>query len=231
MLVAVTAVCLVGLVFTRSKLLRVGLLLQIGALASNLVLYALILHLDSATSYDPNFPYQWIDVNLPLILTVLNAASLVVLSYGMARWQRARDVGFTVLQALVSGVVVALFLFNIIPIEPFRFFAERYGSSLWFFYLALAAAFFAAWVFLLRLACWKQQRVVTLLLGLGAVLFVFQAPGGFSLFFVLPNLVLYSSFLLSWLLLMLGFLLLIQTERVRKQTQQPQALALPAQRP
>ncbi len=230
----VASTCLVGLRFVRSKLLRAGLLLQVGSLASNLVLFALILHLDTS-DYDPNFPYRWTEVYLPLILTVLNAASLVILSYGMARWQGAQDAKFIVLQLIVSGVVGFL-LFGIIPYHFFfSFLAENFGVPPWCSYLVMAVALFAACVFLLRPACWKQQRAVTMLLGLGAVLFVFQVPGGFYVvrrwLDWLPNYwdIGFCVFLLSWLLLLLGFLLLIQTERVRQQAQKKQALA--GQRP
>ncbi len=227
----VTATCLVGLRFVRSNLLRTGLLLQIGSLASNLILSALILHLDTATSYDPNFAYNVVGVYLPLILTVLNAASLVAISYGLARWQRAQDGGLTIVQIIVSGVVSYL-LFNALTDIDFKYwFAE--GGSGFLLWITMAATFFAASAFLLRPTCWKQQPVVTFLLALGAILFVPQVPGGF---FLIGHLfpaqyyqVLYSIFILSWLLLTLGFLLLIQTERLRNRAQKLQVLV--GQRP
>ncbi len=127
-------------------------------IGSPFVLFALFWYLDF-TDYDPNFPYGWIEVYLPFILTVLNVASLVSLSYGIARWQGARDVGFTVLQMLVSGIVVYL----ISTIHPFDVIAHLAGSSVGYLYVVLAVALFAACVFLLRPACWKQQLLAVAL--------------------------------------------------------------------
>ena len=221
------AICLVGLRFTRSRLLRIGLLLQAGSFVSNLVLFALILHLDS-TPYDPKFPYQWVEVYLPLILTILNVASLVVLSYGIARWQQPRDAWFTVLEVIVSGIVAYLLLSSSTYID--RFYFEE-GGSPFLFWVTMTAVLFAATVFLLRPACWKQHRAITLLLGLGAALFVSQAPGGLDFTFHYIGPFVYGVFSLSWLLSLLGFLLLIQTERTNKRAQQAQpASALVGQR-
>jgi len=228
------SVCLVGLRFVPSKLLRAGLLLQAASLASNFVLFALFLHLETGGSGDDTF-YSWINAYLPLILTVLNAASLVLISYGFVRWQRAQDTPFTALQVIVSGFVAYLLLNNIVGnFGPTVWFGVGVGSP----FIAIVATLFAASVFLLRPACWKRHPVVTLILVLGAVLFVFQAPEGFVLIERLSDSfehflrLLYNAFLLSWLFLLLGFLLLIQTERLRKRAQQAApAPALVGQKP
>jgi serine/threonine protein kinase len=218
-LAVLASICLVGSRFASSKLLRAGLFLQTGSLASNMVLFMLFLSLD--TGWGLSIPLGgWIDIALPLLVTVLNAVSLVIISYGIARWRSAQDVGFTVLPIIVSGIVSYL-LFNALTDVDFSFWIDEGGSG-FLLWITVTAALFAASVFLLRSACWKQHPIVTFLLALGAVLFVPQAPGGYFLIEQWSSTalqyfrVLYSTFLLSWLLLMLGFLLLIQTERVRK---------------
>jgi hypothetical protein len=246
------SICLVGVFNVRSRLLRAGFLLQAGSLVTDLFFFVFRQYWDTywetVTGYYPNFPpnfsYQWTFRYLPLILTALNAVSLVVLSYGLVRWQRGQDTWFTPLQVIVSGVASYLF-FNAIHLGNLNgeeFFSVGNGSP----FIAVAVTLFAASVFLLRPACWKQQRMVTLLLGMGVVLFIEQAsevdyPFGDYLFewFRSPlpltvgayYRVLYSTYLLAWILLLLGFLLLIQTERVRRKAQQAAAPALARQKP
>lgn len=225
-LCAIAAICLVGLRFVRSKLLRAGLLLQIGSIAGRFILFANTQRLYQGR-IESFFFDPWNNVYLPLLLTALNAASLVVISYGIARWRRVQDVGLTMLQVTVSGIVSYLLLIPIIPSDGSSSPLDQIGESLFLLWITVAATLFAASVFLLRPACWKQRPVVTSLLGLGTVLFVFQAPGAniflalrfpFDLIYFQTS---YSVWFLSWLLSLLGFLLLIQTERVRKRAQQP----------
>lgn len=216
------SICLVGLRFVRSNLLRAGLILQAGSLVSNIIESALVLHLDTGGIADLSYA-RWIYVILPFILTALNAASLIVISYGIAPWQKVPDVGLTVLQIIVSGVASYLF-FQLLTNDDLSFWLQDGGSG-FLLWITVAATLFAASNFLLRPMCWKQQPMLTFLLVLGTILFVTQAPGGYFIIFhwftafLAYYHVLYSTFFLSWLLFTLGFLLLIQTERLRKRAQ------------
>jgi serine/threonine protein kinase len=233
---AVALICLVGLVFTHSKLLRVGLLLQAGSLASNFIRFVMMIQIiqSEEINFDPSI-IRWAYVYLPLILTVLNAASLTVICYELARWQGVRDIRWIVLQVIVS-VLGSYLLLNDALVQGFDFGLSvdviKEGSP----FIMVAVALFAASVFILRPACWKQQPAVTLLLALGALLCVIQAPGGFNILnrpsdLVASDSVLSGGFLLAWLLLLLGILLLIQTERARRRVQQLAVPALAGQQP
>jgi hypothetical protein len=217
--------CLGGVRLVRSRLIRTGLYFQLGALASTLVLAALLLFLYLAP-YQPSFDtlYSVAEVYLALLVFLPGATGLVMISYGVVPWQRRDETRFTVLQVVGSGLAALLLLITV----DFQNWFDLGGSPL-LLWVLLTAGVFAQAVFWLRPGCWKRTPAATLLLAVGAGLLLVQTPAVYS---VLSNWAgadafpaWYRAVALCWLCLLLGCLVLIQTERVR---QQQSAVASPA---
>jgi hypothetical protein len=159
--------------------------------------------------------------------SLLTAASLVVLSMGIARWQRPGKVALIALQALL-----ALLLGGALVVSTLRLPRSSTGTPLDGLFIGGTLATTSGWLLLVLLVvrweCWKHRplvmacvfagqlawlsgRLASLLSGLG--LLSSQALGAFSLSYA-P-----SIGQLTPLLFALGILLLIRSERASQSGQ------------
>jgi serine/threonine protein kinase len=171
-----------------------SLLIRIGLL---LQLVAIFLSFFYSTDLD----------NIALFLQPIPAAlSMICISYGIARWKFPQDAGLLGLQILLSLGVGIVADYVVVPVDRFL----------------VVFPVLAVLVLMLRLACWKAQPVVTLLLAVGGIWAFyfysrhydrFQLPLNFSLSVILCE---------QFVFLSLGFLLLVQTERIRQKAQKQQ---------
>jgi hypothetical protein len=200
--VALGIICAVGLRFATSTLMRVGFALQLATAIAATIQAGVFVSFD--TNPTANFPTDTISF-LGLVLNVCNLISLVCVSYALVRWQPG-DVGMTVLQLIGSIILTVIY-------------TGRVGSSLGSvvsIIITLCVAFPAA-LLLLRFGCWRRYPVVILCLAVASLLFVLGTlvfPFGTAPLALTYILILIPNFLFN-----LGFLALVQTERVRKQGQ------------
>jgi serine/threonine protein kinase len=195
---ALVVICLTGVFFTRSKLIRTGLLLQV--LAAVLMIpfpFYRFLYFYDVRFYSPLYSFQPAGY---LLVAIVSSMSLLCISYGIARWRVSPDLGLLILQIILSlGVVILLF----------------HGVFVSFFTAFFVLQAFSTLVFLLRPACWKQRPVITLLFVLGGII------STLAVYSYLP----FIFFAAAPVFSLLAFLLLVRTEQVMKRKQQQAALA------
>ena len=230
------AVAIVGTILTKSWLIRVGfILLAVAALLSVIEsAFDLIL---SIRQSDAGAPLSLIFFYLPILEGVLTAAGLICLSYGIARWRFPHDLWFTGLQVLLTGIALVMLL----VIADIPIYSNVELGNVFIFWAAVVCMLLPIMVLLVRPAAWKQSPIVVACLAAVALLFLLaHQPDGFSLFepilhsfllhasFVLFEQVAIGIYLLPYVILIPGLLLLSQSERVRKPAQ-PALAAQPAQ--
>ena len=156
MYAGLAAVCLLGLWSTQNRLLRAGLLLQVGVAACASAIVLLNIRALSAR------PYVSYDFSLATALTslggVLNLSSLICLSYGVAPWQAsdrlALPLQLLLTVALGSAAVVALnAIFTSTDQSPFE----------------VVCSVAAVLAILARPACWKARPLIALCLVAGGL--------------------------------------------------------------
>jgi hypothetical protein len=147
-------------------------------------------------------------------MLAFSVLSLVCIAYGMVPWQPARDRWLIVLQVLLSVLLAVAFKnevstdFNLLLV------------------VLLAGPIFACCSLLFRIACWKQEPLITLFLVAGSLLLLILHPvyyfflqgtkESFRLVFFYPA--------PTFELFILGFLVLIQREHVKRKAQENQPL-------
>ena len=172
--IGLIVICLVGLRGKGSGLIRIGMFLQGLSALVGVVLAVFRLYAQANPQADlSGFGFV---THLPLVAAILNVLSLILLSYGLARWQSSAEVGFLVLQLLVTiGLGIAIVArYN----RPDLFFPEQSLAEL---SAVQICGVFATAVFLLRPACWRQSPLIVLCFTLSEVapllLFFFYNPG------------------------------------------------------
>jgi len=227
------AVSGVSIALATSWLTRSGFMLQIAATLATIIASVLILSLDVTRQFNPNFPFSLTYFYLPLVASLLSAASLVCLAYGLGRWKASPDAWLVAVQVIASIVLAVILTLVVNSNEEFHIGLE--GGRIFLFGVALGCALVAVLTLLVRPTTWKRQAFITACLTLGALLFVFHVPDNYGFYYGLfatqaisihlPYIqflrFFYLLFALPYPLFALGFLLLIQTERVRKRAQQP----------
>ena len=202
--IALVVVCLVGLRFATSALMRVGFLFQLLTAIAGIIVWAVL-----QSSDDHLIVGSSLDVHSHLLLAVslLNLVSLIGVSYALVRWQPV-DGGLTVLQLMVSIILTALFWNWFMGAGNVSF--AKFVSIAEYVAIFACAAFSAA-LLVFRLSCWRRQPVVILCLAVANVLwavFNFNLPISLSLVYALVLAFVWLS--------VLGFLALVQVERVKK---------------
>ena len=211
-LVAALVMCLVGGWLMRSRLMRVGFFLQALLIASGF-LYLL-------PGVAPSVGATFLSYSIVSSITaLLGVAVFICLSYGLAPWRTPRDLWLTILQVVLALVAAAFlvmrsFLVVLIPSYP------NWVISLGF---SLACNFFMFFLLLLRGVCWKRAPVAIALLVVNRLIQVVTISWSFLLYSFPSTGVLFSLTRVilvlervEFPLFYLGLLVLIQTERVRK---------------
>jgi serine/threonine protein kinase len=231
---ALTASSGVGIALAKSWLTRAGFIVQIGGAFATIIASALILNLDITQKFTPSFPFSLTYFYLPLVGSLLSAASLVCLAYGLGHWRKAPDAWLLAVQ-VIAGIVIALILTLVVSSnQEFQF--DLNGGSVFLFGFALACAIGAALTLLVRPATWRSHILITVCLALAALLFIFHVPNDYGFYYSLfaPTAIkvhlpyiqflrfFYTLLALPYIPLALGFLLLAQTERARLRAQQAQ---------
>jgi hypothetical protein len=193
-------VCLVGLRFASPGLMRAGFVLQLLSTIIAIILSVIMVSVDAGFLSDGSR-------QLMLAMSLLNLLSLFCLSYALAPAELL-DAGMIVLQLAAGIGLMVIFL------ERNAHFGYEYehvfevGAT--FLCLVLSAAVLA-----IRFPSWRRQPVVILCLaGANALYAVFYFLE-FTVFFPSPSLI-YTLILAFESLAVLGFLVLVQTERVKK---------------
>jgi hypothetical protein len=230
--VTLLMVCLAGIWLVSSRLLRLAFIFQVVAIGVSLLIWLPSLPVLSGQEKIALF---LIPTLLLLPLSFLTLGSLVVLSFGIARWKAPGNGAIAVFQALLAVSVGGLLVVLIIrqprgsastPLE-----ALITGST-----VATICGSLVLVLFLFRWGGWKQRPLIMgcLVAGLLAALL-----GGFVALlrnYGVLSLQAYEAFWFSpftqierlpLLFFLLGLLLLIQTERIGQKTRQVPAL-LPA---
>ena len=217
-------VCVAGLWFTKSALLRIGLILQavalLGAMLQTFPVAAIVFV--GFQSWPISFYYSLTFLYTPpygelfqLTLGILAFLSLLCFSYRLARWQRSDKVFIWVQIAATLGL-------GIVILQASSF---NYLGISWAYILEIAGGTFlgiaALSCFLLRPACWKANPLIVLCFTVGSVVSLLfdeviqrfiHEPGS-------ETQIVQISFAISLVgstLVLLGLLLLIQRARGQK---------------
>ncbi len=193
--VALMVVGLVGLRFAASGLMRAGFVLQV---------LSTIAAIFQSLGFDASYFLGDLSTHLSLLIWLLNLLSLICVSYALVRWQSA-DAGLTVLQ-LAAGIILTVHYISTVAHVPSSLIPETVATAAC---LALAVA-----LMVLRFLCWRRYPVVILCLAGARVLlmlsYLIYSPTVSSLPF------LDLLFLAADFLFVLGFLALVQVERLKK---------------
>lgn len=202
--IALIVVGAVGLRFATSGLMRAGFVFQLLSVVAAIIQAGIIL------SYDANpgdYPVDLVN-HLSLAIFLVNLLSMICISYALVRWQPA-DAGFMVLQ-LAAGSILTFIYGN-------RFTAISSGDpNTAEIILTFAFVAFAATLLAFRFPGWKHSPVV--------IFFLMVSNLGFALSYLVFVLgtesvslsLTYALLLVPDFLFILGFLALVQTERLKK---------------
>ncbi len=204
-------VCLIALFFTTSSLMEAGLLLQVGAVASRVLQSVLFLSFQASLARPPSDTLLQVFFYFGLFSSLLNVLSFICISYSMAGWRTAWDVGFGIPQIILS-VGIAILVVAGKASEP----AAPDAALLT---VAIACHLLAAFVVLGRPACWIRQPLITLCLVLGCLPLALLSSS------FLASEVFYDLFPVSFIFLIPGLLLLMRVQQLRKQAIKKKALA------
>jgi serine/threonine protein kinase len=158
---------LAALFSTKSRLVRSGLVAQLVAVVLEGIVSTLLFGTNGwfGVFDDSRFSI------FHLVASCLMPVSLILISYGIARWKKSPDFGFSVLQVFLTGVVVVLSL--LIGVAG--------GVSILGF-VFLACVFLGFFVLVTRLAGWKRSPLVIACLAAGALFFTSHTPMGLLLY-------------------------------------------------
>jgi serine/threonine protein kinase len=203
--------CLIALVFTTSSLMEAGLLLQVGAVVSRVLQGVLFLSFQANLAHPPSDTLLHVFFYFGLFSSLLNVLSFICISYSMAGWRAAWDIGFGLPQLLLSVGIAVLVVTGktSVPSAP--------DAAL--LTIAIACHLLAAFVVLGRPACWIRQPLITLCLVLGCLPLSLLSPS------FLASEVFYDLFPVPFLFLIPGLLLLMRVQQLRKQALAKKALA------
>lgn len=213
------ALCIWGLRVASGGLIRIGCILQISSMAVNVVGSILLLAQGPSGNI---ILYSWLN----LLGGIINVASLACLSYGLARWRSPIDAALLPVQIilpLLFGIVTVVFL-------PRHAYPLGYGII-----EGILSMLFGAGVllFLVRPDCWKQSPALVCCFSVGkgfALLLGFLLPLTFELLHIGSGELLFRLLngveLGSFALVALGFLLLVQRERIQRHARQQAVPAL-----
>jgi serine/threonine protein kinase len=193
-------ICLVGLRYVTSGLMRAGFLLQVASVVCGLIWGQV--YLNYFTGSSPDYPSDAI-AHLSFALNLFNLASLVCISYTLLRWQPA-DAGLTALQVIASIVLLITVGHNYFLSDLFGSFTSFEGWGI------ILCTIFPTALLVFRFPLWKRSPVAVLCLALAQINFILDV---FGLVYDSINL----RDLIAGALFALGFLVLVQTERVKKQ--------------
>ncbi|GEM_PF-1019988 len=204
-------VCLIALVFTTSSLMEAGLLLQVGAVVSRVLQSVLFLSFQANLAHPPSDTLLQVFFYFGLFSSLLNVLSFICISYSMAGWRTAWDIGFGIPQIILSVGIAILVVAGktSAPAAP--------GAVM--LTIAIACHLLAAFVVLGRPACWIRQPLITLCLVLGCLPLALFSPS------FLASEVFYDLFPVSFIFLIPGLLLLMRVQQLRKQAIKKKALA------
>jgi hypothetical protein len=208
---AVVGLCGYGLQVARAHATSAGFLLQASTAAiTTLVFLAVLLSGGDADLRD------FFGLPLVVIASVLNCVSLIALAYGIAPWKPRALTGVLLVPVIVSS---GLLIYSMA------------GGAVLSVAL-LICALSAPLVFLVRPQLWRQKPLLTLLVVLGEIgvlisYYAFYYRYGLIPYFgvgfrleVGADQPLRAVFFVSYFLVLLAFVLVVQTERVQKRAQE-----------